>query len=284
MSSEPTGLYTVAFDSLVFVAIVGLFPSVSPANWCEDNSDLTRDVVKELMNDNLLNYSVKAIYIGEESGSMMLVGIVKNWGLFVSLALSSFGEIHNAMYVLFSKFIISWLLLELLGSYVFDAFVEMVGLSIGEKHFIEGGIAQDLRTDGRKRWDYRLLSIETGVIPQASGSARVRMGGTDVIASVTAELGKPNHLHPDKGKVSIFVDCSPTAAPMSEGRGGEELDEYPYPGIEKAWMSIHIYSYWFSVAMDTGRPASRLIVNRFICDCDTHVRGHEMELVKCLND
>ncbi|KAF6153733.1 hypothetical protein GIB67_000966 [Kingdonia uniflora] len=116
-----------------------------------------------------------------------------------------------------------WLLLELLGSYVFDAFVEMVGLSIGEKHFIEGGIAQDLRTDGRKRWDYRPLSIETGVIPQASGSARVRMGGTDVIASVKAELGKPNHLHPDKGKVSIFVDCSPIAAPMFEGRGGEEL-------------------------------------------------------------
>ncbi|KAF6173369.1 hypothetical protein GIB67_027064, partial [Kingdonia uniflora] len=116
-----------------------------------------------------------------------------------------------------------WLLLELLGSYVFDAFVGMVGLSIGEKHFIEGGIAQDLRTDGRKRWEYRPLLIETGVIPQASGSARVKMGGTDVIASVKAELGKPNHLHPDKGNVSIFVDCSPTAAPMFEGRGGEEL-------------------------------------------------------------
>ncbi|KAF6163567.1 hypothetical protein GIB67_022132 [Kingdonia uniflora] len=84
----------------------------------------------------------------------------------------------------------------------------MVGLSIREKHFIEGGIAQDLCTDGQKRWDYCPLSIETGVIPQASGSARVRMGGTNVIiASVKAELGKPNHLHPDKGK----------------GRGGEEL-------------------------------------------------------------
>ncbi|KAF8658054.1 hypothetical protein HU200_059518 [Digitaria exilis] len=47
-----------------------------------------------------------------------------------------------------------------------------------------------------------------------------------------AELGKPSILHPDKGKVSIFVDCSPTAEPTFEvpfqdvlipGRGSEEL-------------------------------------------------------------
>ncbi|XP_058093468.1 uncharacterized protein LOC131239662 isoform X1 [Magnolia sinica] len=99
----------------------------------------------------------------------------------------------------------------------------MVGLSIAEKHFVQGGIAQDLRTDGRKRLHYRPISVETGVIPQANGSARVRMGATDVIVSVKAELGKPSMLQPDKGKVAIFVDCSPTAAPMFEGRGGEEL-------------------------------------------------------------
>ena len=35
-------------------------------------------------------------------------------------------------------------------------------------------------------------------------------------SNVQAELGKPNILHPDKGKVSIFVDCSPTAEPTFE--------------------------------------------------------------------
>ncbi|XP_037468702.1 exosome complex component RRP42-like [Triticum dicoccoides] len=99
----------------------------------------------------------------------------------------------------------------------------MVGLSEGEKHFIRGGIAQDLRADGRTRLQFRALTVETGIIPQANGSARVRMGATEVIASVKAELGKPTILHPDKGKVSIYVDCSPTAAPMFEGRGLEEL-------------------------------------------------------------
>lgn len=98
-----------------------------------------------------------------------------------------------------------------------------MGLSLGERQFIQGGIAQDLRSDGRKRLTYRPIGVETGVIPQASGSARVRMGATEVIASVKAELGRPSTLHPDKGKVAIYVDCSPTAEPMFEGRGGEEL-------------------------------------------------------------
>lgn len=99
----------------------------------------------------------------------------------------------------------------------------MVGLSLGEQNFIKGGIAQDLRTDGRKRLAYRPINVETGVIPQASGSARVTIGATIVIASVKAELGKPHPSHPDKGKVSIFVDCSSTAEPTFEGRGSEEL-------------------------------------------------------------
>lgn len=42
----------------------------------------------------------------------------------------------------------------------------MVGLSIGEKNFIKGGIAQDMRNDGRKRLAYRPIYVETGVIPQ----------------------------------------------------------------------------------------------------------------------
>lgn len=39
-----------------------------------------------------------------------------------------------------------------------------------------------------------------------------------------AELGKPTILHPDKGKVSIYVDCSPTAAPMFEVGNALYLD------------------------------------------------------------
>uniref|UniRef100_A0A803MHV3 Ribosomal RNA-processing protein 42 n=1 Tax=Chenopodium quinoa TaxID=63459 RepID=A0A803MHV3_CHEQI len=76
----------------------------------------------------------------------------------------------------------------------------MVRLSFGEKNFIRGGIAQNLRCDGRKRLSYRPIHVDTG-----------------------AELGRPNLSQPDKGKVSIHIDCSATAAPIFQGKGGEAL-------------------------------------------------------------
>lgn len=66
----------------------------------------------------------------------------------------------------------------------------MVGLSAGEKQFMHGGIAQDLRSDGRQRLQFRPISIQTGVIPQANGSARVTLGATDVIASIKGRGGE----------------------------------------------------------------------------------------------
>ncbi|KAA0031919.1 exosome complex component RRP42-like [Cucumis melo var. makuwa] len=112
----------------------------------------------------------------------------------------------------------------------------MVGLSTGEKLFIQAGIAQDLRTDGRGRLTYRPISIETDVISQANGSARVRMGGTEVIATVKAELGRPNPMQSNKGKVSISVDCSPIAEPAFEGRGGEELSTELSVALERCLL------------------------------------------------
>ncbi|KAL5730835.1 hypothetical protein ACHQM5_003625 [Ranunculus cassubicifolius] len=52
---------------------------------------------------------------------------------------------------------------------------------------------------------YQLIFLEGELIGIGFG---VRLGGTDVVASVKAELGKPNYLYPDKGKVAIYVDCS----------------------------------------------------------------------------
>ncbi|EOY18761.1 3'-5'-exoribonuclease family protein isoform 5 [Theobroma cacao] len=136
----------------------------------------------------------------------------------------------------------------------------MVGLSVGEKHFIQGGIAQDLRSDGRKRLTYRPIYVETGVIPQAHGSARIRLGATDVIASVKAELGKPSALQPDKGKIAIYVDCSPTAAPMFEGRGGEELSTELSVALQRCLLGSGI------------DPSSLVIVEGKVC-WDLYIDG-----------
>lgn len=44
----------------------------------------------------------------------------------------------------------------------------MGALSAAEVSYIEGGIEQNLRSDGRGRQDFRNISIVTGVIPQVN--------------------------------------------------------------------------------------------------------------------
>ncbi|XP_037085196.1 exosome complex exonuclease RRP42-like [Pollicipes pollicipes] len=96
-------------------------------------------------------------------------------------------------------------------------------LSEAEKIFVIHGVQEDLRTDGRRRHDYRPLEAETGLVTHAAGSARVRLANTDVLVGVKAEIGAPDAARPDCGRLEFSVDCSANATPEFEGRGGEAL-------------------------------------------------------------
>lgn len=97
-------------------------------------------------------------------------------------------------------------------------------LSDGEVRFIRSGVLDDVRIDGRSRLDFRPLSVETGLLPQANGSARVVLDGTDVLVGVKAELGTPLIERADEGRVEVSVECCPSASPEFEGRGGSNLN------------------------------------------------------------
>jgi exosome complex component RRP42 len=62
--------------------------------------------------------------------------------------------------------------------------IASIGLSLAEQTFIRDGVAQDLRNDGRQAHEYRAVSIESGVLANCHGSARVIIAGTDVCVGV----------------------------------------------------------------------------------------------------
>lgn len=63
-------------------------------------------------------------------------------------------------------------------------------ISPSENDYILRGVDSNIRADGRGRLDYRQIILETGLITQASGSARCRLGeGTDVLVGIKVELG-----------------------------------------------------------------------------------------------
>jgi len=75
----------------------------------------------------------------------------------------------------------------------------------------------DLRLDGRKLTEYRKpITIETGVTKTAEGSARVKIGDTEVIAGVKVELGEPYPDVPDAGTIIVGAELLPLSNPDFE--------------------------------------------------------------------
>lgn len=68
------------------------------------------------------------------------------------------------------------------------------------------------RIDGRALDEPRHLIIDTGVIPKAEGSARVRLGDTEVVCGVKIQPDKP---FPDLGDRGIFI-CTAEIMPLAD--------------------------------------------------------------------
>ncbi len=82
------------------------------------------------------------------------------------------------------------------------------------------------RLDGRNFNSYRDLSIEVGIIDKANGSAKVKLGNTEIIAGVKVETGEPFEGLEDKGALIMSAEVLPTASSHVEpGPPDEEAIE-----------------------------------------------------------
>ena len=71
-------------------------------------------------------------------------------------------------------------------------------------------LEQGKRVDGRALDEARDVSIETNAIPKANGSARVRLGDTEVVCGVKIQPDRP---FPDMGDKGIFI-CTAELLPL----------------------------------------------------------------------
>jgi exosome complex component RRP42 len=72
------------------------------------------------------------------------------------------------------------------------------------------------RIDGRALDEVRELTIDIGVIPKAEGSARVRLGDTEVVAGVKVQPERPFPDTGDKGMLICTAEILPIAHPTAE--------------------------------------------------------------------
>ncbi len=95
--------------------------------------------------------------------------------------------------------------------------------------YIKSLLDKGLREDGRKLEEYRKISIEYGVSAKsAEGSARVKIGETEVVAGVKFDIGTPFPDRPDEGTIIVNAELLPLSSP--------EFESGP-PGVESIELS-----------------------------------------------
>ena len=87
-------------------------------------------------------------------------------------------------------------------------------------------VSSGKRLDGRGLTDYREIQVEPGVIERAEGSARIRLGKTEVIVGIKIETGEPFPDIPNEGVLTVNAELVPLASPSFEpGPPGEDAVE-----------------------------------------------------------
>ncbi|MEM3555839.1 MAG: exosome complex protein Rrp42 [Candidatus Micrarchaeia archaeon] len=85
-----------------------------------------------------------------------------------------------------------------------------------KKDYVTDLIRRNKRPDERGFFEYRPCSVEKGIFDSAEGSARVKLGKTQVVAGVKIELGTPFKDRPDEGVLSTTAELLPLASPTFE--------------------------------------------------------------------
>ena len=87
-------------------------------------------------------------------------------------------------------------------------------------------LAEGKRFDGRKTDEFRDISIECGVSKKAEGSAKVKIGKTEVWVGVKLGVMSPYSDSPDKGNLMVTVELTPMSGDKYE------LGPPKFPAIE----------------------------------------------------
>ncbi len=127
------------------------------------------------------------------------------------------------------------------------------------------------RLDDRGLTDYREVQLEVGVIERAEGSARVRLGKTEIMVGVKIEAGEPYSDTPNEGVLTVNAELVPLASPTFE----------PGPPDENSIELARIVDRGLreSKAIDLGKLCIQPGKKVFIIFVDIYVLNHDGNLI-----
>ncbi|MFQ6087122.1 MAG: exosome complex protein Rrp42 [Candidatus Bathyarchaeia archaeon] len=127
------------------------------------------------------------------------------------------------------------------------------------------------RLDERGLTDYREVQVEIGVIEKAEGSARVRLGKTEVMVGIKIGVGEPFSDVPNEGVLTVNAELVPLASPTFE----------PGPPNENAIELARVVDRGIreSKAIDLEKLCVEPGKKVFIVFVDVYVLNHDGNLI-----
>ena len=157
-----------------------------------------------------------------------------------------------------------------------------MNISAGERQYIATSTVKGCRLDGRSAEAFRRVAAQLDVVPQATGSARVRLGKTDVFVGIKVELGQPTSDAPDCGRIEFFVDYAPCGTPDVEVIDhNRSMDSTVTSSTRRTlrrstamnWaMHCHIYGRWIGKRKRVRRGCEGLQDTRIVAGCGLDMR------------
>ncbi len=136
---------------------------------------------------------------------------------------------------------------------------------------IEQLLEKGNRLDGRGPMDYRELKLELGLIERAEGSARVRLGKTEVVVGAKIQMGEPFPDTPNEGVMTVNAELVPFASPNFEPGPPDENSIELARIVDRGIRESHM--------IDTSKLCIEPGKKVFVVFVDVYVLNHDGNLI-----
>jgi len=95
-------------------------------------------------------------------------------------------------------------------------------ISESEILYLNDGINQGIRADGRTCDAIRPMDVDLGIVPTANGSCRIRSRTTDIYVAIKCDIGKPSVEKPDEGIINVALEFGCSVLPRLQDFTGRQ--------------------------------------------------------------
>ena len=135
------------------------------------------------------------------------------------------------------------------------------------REYIKDLVANDQRVDGRGFDEMRPIEVLNGTFTKAEGEAWIKLGKTQVLVGVKADIGEPFPDTPDKGVLVSNTELLPVASPTFEpGPPNENAIEIARV-VDRAIRSADAIGL-SSLVIEEGKLVYMLFLDMYVLDHD----------------